>query len=224
MTKSLDDLFAHNRAWAAQIERERPGFFSSLKAQQQPKYMWIGCSDSRVPANQITGLEPGEVFVHRNVANVVVHSDLNALSTVQFAVERLKVEHIMVVGHYGCSGVQAALEGARIGLADNWLRHIQDVRDRNRGILDQLPESARHDVLVELNVIEQALNVAQSTVVQDAWLRGQALTVHGWVYGVHDGLLHDLKINMDSLETMDTVYQEAIQSLAQRTSQLKDPV
>ena len=224
MTKSLDDLFAHNRAWAAQIERERPGFFSSLKAQQQPKYMWIGCSDSRVPANQITGLEPGEVFVHRNVANVVVHSDLNALSTVQFAVERLKVEHIMVVGHYGCSGVQAALEGARIGLADNWLRHIQDVRDRNRGILDQVRESARHDVLVELNVIEQALNVAQSTVVQDAWLRGQALTVHGWVYGVHDGLLHDLKINMDSLETMDTVYQEAIQSLAQRTSQLKDPV
>ena len=224
MTKSLDDLFAHNRAWAAQIERERPGFFSSLKAQQQPKYMWIGCSDSRVPANQITGLEPGEVFVHRNVANVVVHSDLNALSTVQFAVERLKVEHIMVVGHYGCSGVQAALEGARIGLADNWLRHIQDVRDRNRRILDQVPESARHDVLVELNVIEQALNVAQSTVVQDAWLRGQALTVHGWVYGVHDGLLLDLKINMDSLETMDVVYQEAIQSLAQRTSQLKDPV
>jgi len=224
MTKSLDDLFAHNRAWAAQIECERPGFFSSLKAQQQPKYMWIGCSDSRVPANQITGLEPGEVFVHRNVANVVVHSDLNALSTVQFAVERLKVEHIMVVGHYGCSGVQAALEGARIGLADNWLRHIQDVRDRNRRILDQVPESARHDVLVELNVIEQALNVAQSTVVQDAWLRGQALTVHGWVYGVHDGLLHDLKINMDSLETMDAVYQEAIQSLAQRTSQLKDPV
>jgi len=224
MTKSLDDLFAHNREWAAQIERERPGFFSSLKAQQQPKYMWIGCSDSRVPANQITGLEPGEVFVHRNVANVVVHSDLNALSTVQFAVERLKVEHIMVVGHYGCSGVQAALEGARIGLADNWLRHIQDVRDRNRRILDQVPESARHDVLVELNVIEQALNVAQSTVVQDAWLRGQDLTVHGWVYGVHDGLLHDLNINMDSLETMDTVYQEAIESLAQRTSQLKDSV
>jgi carbonic anhydrase len=224
MTKPLDDLFAHNRAWAAQIERERPGFFSGLKAQQQPKYMWIGCSDSRVPANQITGLEPGEVFVHRNVANVVVHSDLNALSTVQFAVERLKVEHIMVVGHYGCSGVQAALEGARIGLADNWLRHIQDVRDRNRRILDQVHESARHDVLVELNVIEQALNVAQSTVVQDAWLRGQALTVHGWVYGVHDGLLHDLKINMDSLETMDTVYQEAIESLAQRTSQLKDSV
>ncbi|NBW78968.1 MAG: carbonate dehydratase [Betaproteobacteria bacterium] len=222
MTKSLDDLFAHNRAWAAQIERERPGFFSGLKAQQQPKYMWIGCSDSRVPANQITGLEPGEVFVHRNVANVVVHSDLNALSTVQFAVERLKVEHIMVVGHYGCSGVQAALEGARIGLADNWLRHIQDVRDRNRRILDQVPERARHDVLVELNVIEQALNVAQSTVVQDAWLRRQALTVHGWVYGVHDGLLHDLKINMDSLETMDAVYQEAIQSLAQRTSQIKD--
>jgi carbonic anhydrase len=203
---------------------ENPAYFSRLASQQNPKYLWIGCSDSRVPANQITGLDPGEVFVHRNVANVVVHSDLNALSVIQYAVDALKVEHIMVVGHYGCSGVQAALEGARIGLADNWLRHIQDVRDRNRRILDQVPESARHDVLVELNVIEQALNVAQSTVVQDAWLRGQALTVHGWVYGVHDGLLHDLKINMDSLETMDTVYQEAIESLALRTSQLKDSV
>jgi carbonic anhydrase len=170
MTASITDLFAHNRAWAAQMEAERPGFFTSLVQQQTPKYMWIGCSDSRVPANQITGLEPGEVFVHRNVANVVVHSDLNALSTIQFAVERLKVEHVMVVGHYGCSGVRAALEGARIGLADNWLRHIQDVRDLHRDLLEGIAEERRCDALVELNAIEQVVNVAQSTVLQDAWL------------------------------------------------------
>jgi carbonic anhydrase len=220
----LNDLFARNRSWAAEMERKQPGFFTSLTTQQKPRYMWIGCSDSRVPANQIIGLAPGEIFVHRNVANVVVHSDLNALSTIQFAVERLQVRDILLVGHYGCSGVQAALEGARIGLADNWLRHIQDVRDHHRELIEATPEAARANVLCELNAVEQILNVAQSTVVQDAWLRGQALTVHGWVYGVHDGLLHDLKINMDSLETMDAVYQEAIQSLAQRTSQLKDPV
>lgn len=215
MSKTLDDLFAHNRAWAAQMERERPGFFTSLKAQQRPKYMWIGCSDSRVPANQITGLEPGEVFVHRNVANVVVHSDFNALSTVQFAVERLKVEHIMVVGHYGCSGVQAALEGVRIGLADNWLRHIQDVRDRHRALLDTITEHARHDALVELNAIEQVVNVAQSTVVQDAWGRGQPLTLHGWVYGVHDGLLKDLQITVDSQEALESLYSKAIAAVGQ---------
>jgi carbonic anhydrase len=170
------------------MESERPGFFTNLKAQQKPRYMWIGCSDSRVPANQITGLEPGEVFVHRNVANVVVHSDLNALSTIQFAVERLKVAHVMVVGHYGCSGVQAALEGARIGLADNWLRHIQDVRDRHRDVLELIPEHGRADALCELNVIEQVVNVAQTTVLKDAWARGQDVTLHGWVYGLHDGL------------------------------------
>jgi carbonic anhydrase len=217
MTKTLDDLFAHNRAWAAQMERERPGFFTNLKAQQKPKYMWIGCSDSRVPANQITGLEPGEVFVHRNVANVVVHSDLNALSTVQFAVERLKVSHVMVVGHYGCSGVQAALEGARIGLADNWLRHIQDVRDLHRERLDTIAEQARHDALVELNVIEQVVNVAQSTVVQDAWARGQDVTLHGWVYGVHDGLLKDLKITVASQEELENQYHEAIAAVVSQT-------
>ncbi|MEY3382021.1 MAG: carbonate dehydratase [Hylemonella sp.] len=214
MTKSLDDLFAHNRAWAAQMERERPGFFTNLKSQQQPKYMWIGCSDSRVPANQITGLEPGEVFVHRNVANVVVHSDLNALSTVQFAVERLKVSHVMVVGHYGCSGVLAALEGARIGLADNWLRHIQDVRDRHRVLLEGIAEQARHEVLVELNVIEQVANVAQSTVLQDAWSRGQEVTLHGWVYGVHDGLLQDLQMNVDTPDTLEQLYREAVARVA----------
>jgi len=215
MTKSLDDLFAHNRAWAAQMERERPGFFTNLKSQQQPKYMWIGCSDSRVPANQITGLEPGEVFVHRNVANVVVHSDLNALSTVQFAVERLKVSHVIVVGHYGCSGVLAALEGARIGLADNWLRHIQDVRDRHRQLLEAIAEQHRHEALVELNVIEQVANVAQSTVLQDAWSRGQEVTLHGWVYGVHDGLLQDLQMNVESGDSLESLYRAAVDRVAQ---------
>jgi carbonic anhydrase len=211
---SIEDLFAHNRAWAAQMECERPGFFTSLKSQQNPKYMWIGCSDSRVPANQITGLEPGEVFVHRNVANVVVHSDLNALSTIQFAVERLQVEHVMVVGHYGCSGVRAALEGARIGLADNWLRHIQDVRDRHRGLLDAIPDHARHDVLVELNVIEQVINVAQSTVLRDAWSRGQSVTLHGWVYGVHDGLLQDLLLTVAANAGLESLYRAAIAGIA----------
>ena len=214
MTPSIQDLFTHNRAWAAQMERERPGFFTNLKSQQSPKYMWIGCSDSRVPANQITGLEPGEVFVHRNVANVVVHSDLNALSTIQFAVERLKVQHVMVVGHYGCSGVQAALEGARIGLADNWLRHIQDVRDRHRALLDAIPEHARHDALVELNVIEQVVNVAQSTVLRDAWQRGQNVTLHGWVYGVHDGLLQDLQLSVTATEGLESLYRASISAVA----------
>ena len=214
MTASIQDLFTHNRAWAAQMERERPGIFTNLKSQQSPKYMWIGCSDSRVPANQITGLEPGEVFVHRNVANVVVHSDLNALSTIQFAVERLKVQHVMVVGHYGCSGVQAALEGARIGLADNWLRHIKDVRDRHRVILDAIPEYARHDALVELNVVEQVVNVTQSTVMQDAWSRGQNVTIHGWVYGVHDGLLKDLVLSVMANDGLDGFYKTAIAGIA----------
>jgi carbonic anhydrase len=215
MTTSISDLFAHNRAWAAQMEAERPDFFTSLVQQQTPKYMWIGCSDSRVPANQITGLEPGEVFVHRNVANVVVHSDLNALSTIQFAVERLKVAHVMVVGHYGCSGVRAALEGARIGLADNWLRHIQDVRDRHRSLLEGIAETHRCDALVELNVIEQVINVAQSTVLQDAWLRGQDVALHGWVYGIHDGLLQDMRVTVKGNEGLDLMYRAAIDAVAQ---------
>ncbi len=213
MSKTLDDLFSHNRAWAAEMERERPGFFTGLVKQQTPKYMWIGCSDSRVPANQITGLEPGEVFVHRNVANVVVHSDLNALSAIQFAVERLKVEHIMVVGHYGCSGVQAALEGARIGLADNWLRHIQDVRDRHRELLESLDERHRHDALVELNVIEQVVNVSVSTVMLDAWAAGQNVSIHGWAFGVHDGLLQDLRVTVNSTDSIEPVYRAAIQGV-----------
>jgi carbonic anhydrase len=209
-TPSLEELFAHNREWAAQMERERPGFFTALKAQQQPRYMWIGCSDSRVPANQITGLEPGEVFVHRNVANVVVHSDLNALSTIQFAVERLKVEHVIVVGHYGCGGVQAALENVRIGLADNWLRHVQDVRDRHANLLEQTDSALRHDVLCELNVIEQVVNVAHTTVVRDAWARGQNLTLHGWVYGLKDGLLKDLHMSVPGVDWLDGLYRVAV--------------
>ena len=208
---SIQDLFTHNRAWAAEMEATRPGFFTSLVKQQTPKYMWIGCSDSRVPANQITGLEPGEVFVHRNVANIVVHSDLNALSAIQFAVERLKVEHIMVVGHYGCGGVQAALDGARIGLADNWIRHIQDVRHRHRQLLDSLSDSVRADALCDLNVIEQVVNVCVSTVMVDAWAKGQKVSIHGWAFGVHDGLLQDLKMTISDPAELDALYRAAVE-------------
>jgi carbonic anhydrase len=176
--------------------------------------MWIGCSDSRVPANQITGLEPGEVFVHRNVANIVVHSDLNALSAIQFAVEMLQVEHIMVVGHYGCGGVQAALHGTRIGLADNWIRHIQDVRDRHRGLLETMGSDERRlDALVELNVIEQVVNVCVSTVMVDAWAKGQNVSVHGWAFGVHDGLLQDLRMTVSSAEAIEPAYRAAIEGV-----------
>ncbi|TFY98246.1 carbonate dehydratase [Ramlibacter humi] len=206
----IQDLFAHNRAWAAEMERTRPGFFGSLVQQQKPKFMWIGCSDSRVPANQITGLEPGEVFVHRNVANLVVHSDLNALSTIQFAVDMLKVEHIMVVGHYGCGGVMAALNDTRVGLADNWIRHIQDVRDRHKPLLEQVPADKRGDLLVDLNVIEQVVNVCVSTVMTDAWAEGQRVTVHGWAFGVHDGLLQDLGMSVSSTESIDRLYRAAL--------------
>lgn len=204
MTSSLQHLFDNNRAWAARMEREQPGFFSGLTHQQTPKYLWIGCSDSRVPANQITGLEPGEVFVHRNIANVVVHSDLNALSVIQYAVDCLKVEHIMVVGHYGCGGVLAATRGARIGLADNWLRHVQDVRLRHRQRLNHLPQAELEDVLCEMNVLEQVGNVALSNVMQDAWARGQKIQVHGLIYGLSDGLLKDLHVSMShSAEVVD---------------------
>jgi carbonic anhydrase len=210
----LHDLFARNRTWAAEMERKQPGFFTGLTAQQKPRYMWIGCSDSRVPANQIIGLAPGEIFVHRNVANVVVHSDLNALSTIQFAVERLKVRDILLVGHYGCSGVQAALEGARIGLADNWLRHIQDVRDRHQVLIDAAPEAARANILCELNAVEQVLNVAQSTVLQDAWAREQEVTLHGCVYGLHDGLLKDLQMHLGGKDDIAAIYRAAITAIA----------
>ena len=213
----LKRLLDQNKAWAERVIAEDSQFFSRLASIQSPKYLWIGCSDSRVPANQITGMEPGEVFVHRNVANVVVPSDLNALSTLQFAVERLKVSHVMVVGHYGCSGVQAALEGARIGLADNWLRHIQDVRDRHANILDQIDPQVRANALCELNVIEQVRNVCQSTVLQDAWMREQEVTVHGWVYGLHDGLLQDLHLTADSNASLDAMYAKAVAKVGHST-------
>jgi carbonic anhydrase len=215
---AIQDLFAHNRAWAAEMERARPGFFTKLTKQQKPKFMWIGCSDSRVPANQITGLEPGEVFVHRNVANVIVHSDLNALSTVQFAVEMLKVEHIMIVGHYGCGGVLAALHGARIGLADNWIRHIQDVRDRHRGILENIAPEKRADALVDLNVIEQVVNLSVSTVMVDAWAQAQKVSVHGWAFGVHDGLLQNLNMTVSSTEAIESVHRSAVEAVIAKYS------
>jgi carbonic anhydrase len=179
--------------------------------------MWIGCSDSRVPANQITGLAPGEVFVHRNVANVVVPTDLNCLSTIQYAVDMLQVEHLMVVGHYGCGGVSAALSNVRVGLADNWLRHIKDVRDRHAALIERTPVAQRVDILCELNVIEQIMNVAQSTVVQDAWARGQDLTLHGWIYGLRDGLLKDLRMTVDRQATLDNLYALAIARVSEQT-------
>ena len=212
---TTQDLFTHNRMWAAQMKAERPGFFTGLESQQSPKYMWIGCSDSRVPANQITGLAPGEVFVHRNVGNVVVPTDLNCLSTIQYAVDQLHVNDLMVVGHYGCGGVQAALNDVRVGLADNWLRHIKDVRDRHRELIDAAPLHSQQDVLCELNVIEQVMNVAHTTVVQDAWLRTQPLTLHGWVYGLKDGLLIDLKMTVSCNEDLRAAYIKAIKAVAQ---------
>jgi carbonic anhydrase len=204
MSDALNSLFVNNREWADRMSKERPGFFQKLAQQQSPKYLWIGCSDSRVPANEIVGLDPGEVFVHRNVANVVVPSDLNALSVIQFAVEHLRVEHIMVVGHYGCGGVIAAARGTRIGLVDNWLRHVQDVRLRHRQRLNHLPQAELEDVLCEMNVLEQVGNVALSNVMQDAWARGQKIQVHGFIYGLSDGLLKDLHVSMShSAEVVD---------------------
>ena len=209
----LRHLLQHNRTWAAETVRQRPSFFTNLSEQQKPRYMWIGCSDSRVPANQITGLEPGEVFVHRNVANVVVHSDLNALSTIQYAVDMLEVEHVIVCGHYGCGGVQAALQNARIGLADNWIRHIQDVRDRYHERLQAADEADQLNILCELNVVEQVVNVCHSTVLKDAWTRGRVVTVHGWIYGVHDGLLQDLLVSVSDPAQLPGLHTAAIEKI-----------
>ena len=199
----LRHLFDNNSAWAAEITRNDPDFFKALSRQQAPAYLWIGCSDSRVPANEIVGLLPGELFVHRNVANVVVHGDLNCLSVIQFAVDVLRVRHVIVCGHYGCGGVLSALRDDKLGLVDNWLRHVQDVRWKHAGQLDALgTESEQHDRLCELNVIEQVVNVAQTTVVRDAWARNQPVAVHGWVYGLSDGLLRDLGLVITSAEEL----------------------
>jgi len=200
----LSDLFEKNRAWAAEMTRQDPDFFRRLSDQQKPQYLWIGCSDSRVPANQIVGLLPGEMFVHRNVANVVVHTDLNCLSAIQFAVEVLGVGHIIVCGHYGCGGVRAALRDEKFGLIDNWLRHVQDVRWKHARQLDALEtQEQRHRLLCELNIIEQVMNVGQTTVVRDAWRRGQKLSVHGWIYDLSDGLLRDLDVCVASEAEVD---------------------
>jgi carbonic anhydrase len=210
----LSQLFANNRAWAAEMTQQNPDFFRRLSGQQAPQYCWIGCSDSRVPANQIVGLLPGEMFVHRNVANVVLHGDLNCLSAIQFAVEVLKVGHIIVCGHYGCGGVLAALQDARLGLVDNWLRHVQDVRWKHQAQLDALPtEAERHKRLSELNVIEQVVNVCQTTVVRDAWVRGQALAIHGWIYALQDGLLHDLGMCVTAEAELTPCYNAALAAL-----------
>ena len=213
----LNHLLAKNRAWAAEIKARDPKFFTNLAGVQSPEYLWIGCSDSRVPANQITGLMPGEVFVHRNVANVVVHTDLNCLSVLQFAVDQLKVEHVLVVGHYGCAGVAAALANRRLGLIDNWLRHIQDIRLKHAIYLESQPEETRADRLCELNVIEQVVNVCQTTIVQDAWERGQQLHVHGWTYALQDGLMQDLKMSVAKPAEVATAYHSALENLAKPT-------
>ena len=216
MTIQLQELLDSNRLWAAKTEARSPGFFTGLLQQQAPQYLWIGCADSRVPANELVDLLPGELFVHRNVANVVVHSDLNCLSVIQFATDMLKVAHIIVVGHSGCGGVRAALNDTRVGLADNWIRHVQDVRNRHQVFLDTLPAALQIDALGELNVIEQARNVCQTTIVQDAWARGQELVVHGWFYGLHDGLLQDLKITVSGPTEMAGAFDAAVAAMHAR--------
>jgi len=213
MTK-LRRLFEKNRNWADRITARDPGFFRKLSRLQAPDYLWIGCADSRVPANEIVGLLPGEMFVHRNIANMVVHTDLNCLSVMQFAVDVLKVHHIIVVGHYGCGGVRAALQKKRLGLIDNWLRHIQDVHAKHADSVASLKQlSAKIDRLCEINVIEQVGNVCQTSIVLDAWERGQDLTVHGWVYGLKDGLIRDLGVSVDGPRRVERTLGDAIARL-----------
>ena len=214
--KTLSRLFRNNREWAARVTAAQPGFFADLARIQQPRYLWIGCSDSRVPANEIVDLPPGELFVHRNVANVVVHTDLNCLSVIQFAVDVLHVPHVIVCGHDGCGGVRAALADERLGLIENWLRHVQDVRDRHAASLAALPsEDARVDRLCALNVVEQVANVCRTTIVQDAWGRGQALSVHGWIYALGDGLLQDLGLTVSAPGELEASYDAAVRRIAE---------
>ncbi|HVF68325.1 MAG TPA: carbonate dehydratase [Pyrinomonadaceae bacterium] len=211
--KDLKELLENNRAWSEGIKANDPDFFKALAEQQSPRYLWIGCSDSRVPSTQLTGLRAGELFVHRNVANVVVHTDFNCLSVLQFAVDYLKVEHVIVCGHYGCGGVQAAMKNSRLGLIDNWLRHVQDVMHAHGARLSAIEDEAeRLDRLCELNVIEQVLNVSRTTIVQEAWGRGQGLSVHGVIYGVGDGLLRDLRIRVAGGGGLDEAYEAALRA------------
>jgi carbonic anhydrase len=216
MKKELEALLRNNREWADAVRRDDPDFFERLSRQQAPAYLWIGCSDSRVPANQIMGLAPGEVFVHRNIANVMVHTDLNCMSVIQFAVDVLQVRHILVVGHYGCGGVGAALHGTRVGLADNWIRHVGDVAQKHAVLLEAAAPARRHDALCELNAIEQAENVCLTTVIRDAWARGQKLAVHGWVYSLADGVVRELGMDVDSPEALDAAYAQALSQLRDR--------
>jgi carbonic anhydrase len=205
---TLDHLFDNNRAWASRVERTTPGFFLDLSRAQQPKYLWIGCSDSRVPANEIVDLPPGQVFVHRNIANVVVHTDLNCLSVIQFAVEVLNIEHIIVCGHYNCGGILAALQSDHLGLLDNWLRHIKDVYRYHQAEIDALDDvEARRDRLCELNVIEQVANVCHTSIVQNTWKAGHGLTVHGWIYSVTDGILRDLRVSTSNWDQLSSTHQ-----------------
>jgi carbonic anhydrase len=217
--RHLADLFSRNRAWAAAVTRREPDFFERLAGQQNPRYFWIGCSDSRVPANEIVGLLPGEMFVHRNVANVVVHTDLNCLSVLQYAVDVLEVDHVMVVGHYGCGGVRAAWDGRPLGLIDNWLRHVQDVAARHQDELQAMRDGpALYDRLCELNVIEQAVHVCRTTIVQDAWRRGRGLTVHAWVYSLRDGLLRDLGFAAASADEVGLHHAQALRHVPVRAA------
>jgi carbonic anhydrase len=209
----LRELLENNRAWSEGIKASDPGFFQSLAQQQTPRYVWIGCSDSRVPATQLVGLAPGEMFVHRNVANVVVHTDFNCLSVLQFAVDVLKVSHVIVCGHDGCGGVQAAMQNLTLGLTDNWLRHVQDVMHRNEAVLAEISDEVqRLNRLCELNVIEQVMNVSRTTIVQNAWDRGQELAVHGWIYGIGDGLLRDLEICITNQSELTTAYEDTVRT------------
>lgn len=216
MKQELDTLLRKNHDWAERVTRDNPAFFEQLSKQQAPKYLWIGCSDSRVPANQVIDLVPGEVFVHRNIANVMVHTDLNCMSTIQFAVDVLQVRHILVVGHYGCGGVGAALHGTRLGLADNWIRHVGDVKQKHAALLGKLPQEQHHDALCELNAIEQAANVCMSTVISDAWARGQQLAIHGWVYSLKDGKVRELGMDVDSAESLESTYAWAVAGVCER--------
>ena len=212
------DLLESNRRWSEAIRAQDPGFFERLSKQQTPKYLWIGCSDSRVPANQILGIDPGEVFVHRNISNLVLHSDMNCLSVMQFAVDVLKVEHIMITGHYGCGGVAAALKGDRLGLIDNWLQYIGDTLERHQALVDAEPPAGRHDRLCELNVIEQVANACHTTIVRDAWDRGQALSVHAWCYGLSDGRIHELGMDVARFEGLSDGYERALARMAKATA------
>ncbi|HKM95508.1 MAG TPA: carbonate dehydratase [Buttiauxella sp.] len=216
--KDIDTLISNNQVWSKLMEDEDPGFFERLSQAQKPRFLWIGCSDSRVPAERLTGLEPGELFVHRNVANLVIHTDLNCLSVVQYAVDVLEVEHIIICGHYGCGGVQAAVENPDLGLINNWLLHIRDIWYKHSSLLGELPPEQRLDALCELNVMEQVYNLGHSTIMQSAWKRGQKVTVHGWAYGIHDGRLRDLEVTATSRESLEKGYRSGISNFQNSNS------